>query len=133
MTKETIAKSPSGRVKRTPIGKRNILSVANKDPNYVYRVVNDTGDRIAAFEEAGYVVCEASEVKVGDKRVERVSSEGSKAQVAVGKGDKAFVMKILKEYYDEDQEAKLQQVRELEKSIKPTGDYKGNKLEISQG
>lgn len=133
MTKETIAKSPSGRVKRTPVGSRNILSVSNKDPNFVYRVVNDTGDRIAAFEDAGYVVVEASEVRVGDKRVDKAAPEGSKAQVAVGKGDKAFVMKIPKEFYDEDQERKMQQIRLLEKSIKPSGEYHGNKLEISQG
>lgn len=133
MTKETIAKSPSGRAKRTPIGQRNILTVANKDPNYVYRIVNDTGDRIAAFEDAGYVVVDNSEVRVGDKRVERVTAEGSKAQVSVGKGEKAFVMKILKEHYDEDQELKLQRVRKLEQSIKPSSEYHGAKLTISQG
>lgn len=133
MTKETISKSPSGRTKRTPVGTRNILSVANKDPNFEYRVVNDTGDRIAAFEDAGYELVDAKDVRVGDKRVDRATPEGSKAQVAVGKGDKAFVMRIPKELYNEDQERKMQQIRKLEQSIKPSNEYHGAKLEITRG
>lgn len=130
MTKENISKSPSGRPKRVAVGQRNILTVANKDPNRVYRIVNDTGDRIAAFEDAGYRLEEASAVRVGDKRVERVAPEGSKAQVSVGGGQKAFVMSIEKEFYEEDQEAKLQRVRQIEETIKnPTGtDYGGVKI-----
>lgn len=130
--KEVIAKSPSGRAKRTPVGVRNILTVANKDPNFEYRIVNDTGDRIAAFEDAGWELVEANAVRVGDKRVERTTPEGTKAQVSVGKGEKAFVMRIPKEFYKEDQEAKLQRVRQLEESIKPSGDFTG-KVTITQG
>lgn len=122
--KEPIVKSPRGRVTRTPIGTRNVLSVAGKDPEYEYRIVNDTGDRIPAFEEAGYTLVDAASVRVGDKRVNNASPEGSKAQVAVGKGDKAFVMRIPKDLYKEDQDAKLQRVRQLEETIKqPSGDY----------
>lgn len=131
--KEQISKSPSGRPKRTRIGGRNILTVANKDPNRVYRIVNDTGDRIAAFEDAGYRLEEASAVRVGDKRVERATPEGSKAQVSVGGGFKAYVMSIEKELYEEDQEAKLERVRAIEESIKnPSGtDYGGVKISQS--
>lgn len=129
--KETIAKSPSGRTKRVPIGQRNVLTVQGKDPNYEYRIVNDTGDRVAAFEDAGYVIEEASKVRVGDKRVERVGAEGSKAQVSVGKGDKAFVMKIPRDLYLEDQEAKLAHVRQIEETIKkPSGDYGDVKISM---
>lgn len=129
--KETIAKAPRARKSRTPVGQRNILTVSGKDPDYVYRIVNDTGDRIAAFEDAGYVIEEAAAVRVGDKRVNRTSPEGTKAQVSVGNGDKAFVMKIHKDFYQEDQEAKLQKVRQLEESIKnPSGsDYGSVKFE----
>lgn len=118
MNKEPIAKAPRGRPTRTPIGKRNVLTVANKDENYVYRVVNDKGDRIAMFEDAGYELVDASEVRVGDKRIERVSAIGSKAEVSVGQGDKAFVMKIPKELYDEDQLAKEQHLKLQEEAIK---------------
>lgn len=119
--KDTVSKAPKGRVKRTSIAQRNVLSVANKDPAFEYRIVNDVGDRIAAFEDAGYEVEDADAVRVGDKRVERISSEGTKAQVAVGKGDKAYVMKIPKEFYQEDQDAKLQRLRQLEDTMKTSG------------
>ncbi len=122
--KDTIAKAPRERKTRRPVGQRNVLNVLGKDPNYHYRIVNDTGDRIAQFQDAGYEIVEAAAVRVGDKRVNNATPEGSKAQVSVGMGDKAFVMRIAKELYEEDQEAKLNQVRQLEETIKrPSGDY----------
>jgi hypothetical protein len=123
--KDTIAKAPRARKTRTPVGQRNILTVSGKDSEYEYRIVNDTGDRIAEFQDAGYELVEAASVRVGDKRVNNPTPEGTKAQVSVGKGDKAFVMRIHKDLYKEDQEAKLQRVRQLEESIKtPSGaDY----------
>jgi hypothetical protein len=84
MRNRTIEDSPSGRPKRTPVGTRNKLTVQGKDPNYVYRIVNDVGDRIQQFIDAGYEIVEAKDVRVGDKRVETASSEGSQAQVSVG-------------------------------------------------
>lgn len=131
--KDNVSKAPKARVSRTPIASRNVLSVANKDPSYEYRIVNDTGDRIAAFEDAGWEIEEASAVRVGDKRVERATPEGSKAQVSVGGGFKAYVMSIEKELYEEDQEAKLERVRAIEESIKnPSGtDYGGVKISQS--
>lgn len=134
MTKEAIAKSPSGRTRRTPIGERNILTVKGKDPNFVYRVVNATGDRIAEFEEAGYELVEASDVQIGDKRVNKASAEGTKAQAAVGQGIKAFVMRIRKDWYDEDQASKQAKIDALEQSMKESaqnGNY--GKLEITRG
>jgi hypothetical protein len=122
--------APSGtttRAKRTPVGQRNVLTVSGKDPEFTYRVVNDTGDRIAQFLEAGYEFVDAATHRVGDKRVNNASPEGSKAQVSVGKGDKAFVMRIKNEWYNEDQFAKQKEVDRLEQSIKQTasgtGDY----------
>lgn len=122
--KELIAKAPRGRTRRTPVGKRNVLTVTGKDPNYVYRIVNDSGDRIEQFKEAGYEIVEASEVRVGDRRVNQATPEGSKAQVSVGQGQKAMVMRIHKDWYEEDQDKKMQDVRQLEESLKkPSGDY----------
>lgn len=118
MDKEPIAKAPKGRTTRTRIGQRNVLTVSGKDENYEYRVVNDKGDRIAMFEDAGYELVDASEVRVGDKRITRTSPTGSKAEVSVGQGDKAFVMRIKKEWYKEDQEAKEFQLKKQEEAIK---------------
>ena len=68
---------------------------------------------------------DAATVRVGDNRIHSASPEGSKAQISVGKGDKAFLMRIPKEYYIEDQLAKQQEVNRLEQSIKQSsgGDY----------
>lgn len=118
MQKEAIAKSPSGRVKRTPITGRNVLTVGGKDPNYHYRIVNDDGDRVQMFIDAGYELVEAADIQVGDKRIGTTSSEGSKAQVSVGSGQKAYVMRIRNEWYKEDQDMKQQKVTELEASTK---------------
>lgn len=122
--KELIAKAPRARKTRIPVSQRGVLTVAGKDPAFEYRVVNDSGSRIETFKDAGYVIESAAAVRVGDKRVNQATPEGSLAQVSVGKGEKAFVMKIPKEDYAEDQNAKLARVRELEETIKhPSGDY----------
>lgn len=106
------------RPKRTPVNGRNILTVSGKDPDYVYRIVNDTGDRIQAFLDAGYELVDANSVRVGDKRVNSASPEGSKAEVNVGDGLKGKVMRIRKDWYEEDQLAKQAHVNQLEQTIK---------------
>lgn len=116
--KEAIAKAPSGRVTRTPIGVRNVLTVKGKDPNYVYRVVNDVDDRVEAFVEGGYEVVKARDVKVGDKRVDAPSEEGSVKRISVGGGNKGVVMRIRKDWHDEDQAAKEKFIAETEATMK---------------
>jgi hypothetical protein len=115
-----VASSASARTKRTPIGSRNILTISGKEPGYTYRIVNDSGDRVQQFMDAGYELVNADSVKIGDKRVNNASPEGTKAQVSVGKGDKAFVMRIKDEYYAEDQATKAAKIRELEETMKQT-------------
>jgi hypothetical protein len=129
----TAKKSPSGRVKRTPVTERQVLSVKGKEPGYVYRIVNDTGDRIAQFQEMGYELVDDKDVTVGDRRIQQVKAEGTKAQVSVGQGIKAFVMRQKQDWYNEDQEAKQAKVDQLEQSTKnqaTSGTY--GKLEITQ-
>lgn len=107
------------RPKRTRINGRNILTVSGKEPGYVYRIVNDVGDRVEMFKQAGYELVESEAVQVGERRVNAASALGSKAQVSVDStGTKAFVMRIPKEWYDEDQRAKQSDVDELERTIK---------------
>lgn len=118
MSDKELAKSPKGRVSRTPIGTRNVLTVKGKDPDYEYRIVNDQGDRIEQFKEAGYEVVNASDVRIGDKRVNAATPEGSAAQVSVGGGDKAVLMRIRKDWYKEDQAAKQQIVDQSEADMK---------------
>ena len=131
--KEAISKAPRGRVSRTPVGTRNILTVAGKDPGYVYRVINDSGDRVQEFMDAGYELVDASSVRVGDKRVNAAAAEGSKAQLSVGQGQKAYVVRIKREWYEEDQAAKQVHVNKLEEATKAKAlDGTYGKLEISR-
>ena len=131
--KEAIAKAPRGRTQRVPVGTRNILTVARKDPNYVYRIINDSGDRVQEFLDAGYELVESDSVRVGDKRVNSATSEGSKAHLSVGQGQKAFVVRIKKEWYEEDQARKQEHVNQLEQATKAKAlDGTYGKLEISR-
>jgi hypothetical protein len=131
---DTTAKSrASARVKRTPVTERSILTVKGKEPGYTYRIVNDTGDRVAQFQETGYELVAAKDVKVGDRRIEGNATEGSVAQISVGQGVKAVVMRQKDEYYQEDFAAKQARVDELEATTKrnaTSGTY--GKLEITR-
>jgi hypothetical protein len=131
--KEAIAKAPSGRVQRVPVGTRNVLTVKGKDPNYEYRIINDSGDRVQEFLDAGYELEKEDSVRVGDKRVNKASAEGTVSQISVGQGQKAVVVKIKKEWYLEDQALKQKRVDELENATKEkalNGTY--GKLEITR-
>ena len=131
--KEAIAKAPSGRTQRVPVGTRNVLTVMGKDPNYEYRIINDSGDRVQEFMDAGYELVEKESVRVGDKRVNSATAEGTVAQLSVGQGQKGYVVRIKKEWYDEDQAKKQRRVNELESATKAKAlDGTYGKLELSR-
>ncbi len=126
MTTETKVTKQT-RTRRTPInGSRSILGVKGKDPAYSYRIVNDVGDRINEFLERGYEVVSDSGVTVGDKRVAKPSQEGSAVKISVGQGTQAFLMRIKKEWYDEDNAAKNARVDALENQMKAETRQDGN-------
>lgn len=118
MEKEAIAKEPRGRVTRTPVGTRNVLTVKGKDPNYVYRIVNDIDDRVQMFKDAGYELVSDDAVAVGDKRASSASSLGSAKRVSVGQGTQAVVMRISRDWYEEDQSKKQDGVDQIEQATK---------------
>jgi len=124
--KEPIAKAPSGRPSRQPVGLRNRMTVQDQDPNYHYRWVSDsdkTGDRIEQFKAAGYEVVPRGTHKVGNSRVQAASPEGSVETLSVGGGITGVLMRQKKEFYDEDQAAKQERVDATEESLrKPTLD-----------
>lgn len=116
--KETIAKSPSGRVKRTRIGSGRYLPQVTEDPDYVYRFVNDRDDRIHQFKQAGYEPVDRTAIHTRDIVGEVPSSLGSQALVSVGQGDKALLMRTRREYYEEDQAEKQAIVDRSERAMK---------------
>ena len=118
----------SARPKRVPLSVRNRLSVRNKEPGYVYRIVNDVDDRVSQLQEQGYELCTKEQVgAIGDKRVDNTASIGSVAHFSVGLGTKAVVMRQREEFYKEDQDIKQQEVDAIEASMKQearnSGDY----------
>lgn len=116
--KENIAKSPSGRVKRTRVGAGRYLPLVEKDPDYEYRFVNDRDDRPYQFEQAGWEPVDATAINIGNVVGDKPSNLGSKALVSVGQGDKALLMRIRKEYYEEDQRDKQSQNDRIEQAMK---------------
>lgn len=103
---------------RVPVGgPRNILTVANKEPGYVYRWVNDVPGRIDQFKQGGYEVVEDA-LKIGDPTVDRPTRLGSATTVVRGTST-LVLMRIKQEWYDEDQAAKQAEVDALEATMQP--------------
>lgn len=129
MTRQATQVAPE-RPKRVPVSGRNRLEVKNKEPGYVYRVVNDVDDRVERLMQAGYEICPEARVgAIGNKRVDSPSALGSSATVSVGKGVRAVVMRQKEEYYKEDQAAKQAEIDELESTMKTSrSDYGSMKI-----
>jgi len=105
------------RPQRTPLANRSVLGVRGKEPGYVYRVVNDVGDRINSFQEAGYEMVTDKDVSIGDRRVGRASQDGTPVSLPVGGGVTGYLMRQKQEFYDEDQAFKEASHKELERSM----------------
>jgi len=115
------------RARRTPVeGARNILTVLNKDPNYVYRFAAEDPvrpGRVAWLKERGYEVV-TQDMEVGDKVVDKGSKLGSAVTRLGGGGITLVLMRQPKEWYDEDQKMKQEKVDALEEAMK---------LDVTQG
>lgn len=113
------------RVRRTPAdGARDILTVYDKDPNYVYRWVRNDEGRIQWFQGRGYEVVQKPH-EVGQPVVDGGSQLGS-AVTKFGGGKVTLVlMRIPREWYDEDQAAKEASIAATEATMKRpiTGGY----------
>jgi len=127
-TPVTNSTTASARPRRQSLSTRNRLDVKDQDPNYHYRIVNDVDDRVSRLQELGYEVAPKETVgAVGSKRVDDASSLGSIKHFSVGQGTKAIVMRIPKEYAIEDQNVKLDEIAQLERTMygdaKKASDY----------
>ena len=111
--------------KRVPVHKQSAIAVTNKDPNFVYRIVNDSEGRVDQFLAGGYVIADDN-AESEDDRVQSASQMGSVKRMVVNRGrdadtKHAVLMKIPRELYDEDQRAKQAQVDETAASFDPEG------------
>jgi hypothetical protein len=135
-TKDPIAKAPTSRPKRTPIGTKQRLSIKNKDANYEYRIVNDVRDRVEIFRENGWEPVRANDVKIGDSRLENPSALGTTARIPVGlvgeNTGHGVVMRIPKDWYTEDQQAKQAEIDKLEATLKSDAQKQDGRIDIGR-
>jgi hypothetical protein len=107
------------RVVRKPLFQRGPQSISgDKDPNFVYRFVNDTGSRIEQMKQAGYEIVEDDNLVVGDSRVSDPSQQGSGKRVISKDGTVSYLMRQKKDWYEEDQQAKQKHNDEIEAAMK---------------
>ncbi|MGH7751017.1 MAG: hypothetical protein ACREQ5_40570 [Candidatus Dormibacteria bacterium] len=90
---------------------RNKISVSGLDQvNFMYRWVNDVEDRLVMFLEGGWTFVDAKGKQVGEGQgVDEVKSSGSSLSRNMGRGVIAFLMKIPKALWDEDQKLKAKE------------------------
>lgn len=111
--KVSIGEQPRKRIK---LGARNILT-APKRAGFVRRFVNDTGDRIQAFKDAGWVVADDVN-QVGDAKLGRAALTGSMANPSVGGGQRAILMDLPEELYEADRAESQAKVTQVEREMK---------------
>ena len=118
---------------RVPVsGMRDIMTVLNKEEGYVYRWVSDIdekGSRIYKFKRGGWEMSPLEttegEIIVGEEAVFRTDAKEDIIRLHVGQGQYAYLMRIKKELYDEDQTAKQDLIDEVEATIAGTGSSTG--------
>jgi len=109
------------RANRIPVsGPRDILTISGKDPNYEYRWVKDTPGRIQRFFNGGWEYHVDPEAVVGQRTVDSGSRLGS-ALTRNTDGTVLVAMRIPKEWYDEDQKRKWDEIDAIEDSMKNSG------------
>jgi hypothetical protein len=128
MEKTLNTKTLKERPKRAPLEGRSRLKIRNPDPNYHYRIVNanldNDPDRVERLQDIGYEVVPKDAVgQVQEKRVDDPSALGSAGQISVGQGTKAVVMRIPKDWFNDDQRAKQAEIDEQEASAHKRADY----------
>jgi hypothetical protein len=114
-------RSESGRSTRVPLGvARSKLSVPKRD-GYVRRWVNDTEGRLLNATQGGYEYAKDQSLQIGSPDVDNENRDlGARISRVVDKstGQKAYLMEIKEEFYEEDQAAKRIAVKAKDDLIK---------------
>lgn len=140
---EAVTETKPQRRARTPVsGARDILTITNKSPEYHYRWVKDLPGRIQRFLDAGYEFVIDNDARVGGPAVDNTSKVGSTLTRVTG-ANTLVAMRQRLEWYNEDQEAKHDELDRLEDilfgeglkgvsrddSWQPTADFGGKKAD----
>lgn len=109
---------PSKRPNRIPVsGRRDILTVEGKDPNYKYTWVNDDRGMIEKFKQGGYEMVDHA-VTVGQRDADTSNPTSKVVSKNVGGGITAYLMRIPKEWHEEDMKEKARRIDESEADLK---------------
>lgn len=104
------------RVRRSFVGDTaDIMTVVGKDPEYEYRWVNDERGKVERAIEAGYdVVLEEHLIGAGTEK-----TAGSANTITVDRkhGVKAVLMRIKKEWAEEDRRARARAIAQSEETL----------------
>jgi len=133
LTREQV--KDEARPKRIPVAEanRDKLHVAGLDhDNYIYRWVNDVPGRLDAFIQGWWEFVDQTGKPVGDGGIDQSASTSSKFSKGVGTGQLAYLMRIPKEFWLEDQDKKEAKLKAFEadnaRSARLNADY--GKLEV---
>lgn len=119
------------RKKRPPVnGRGDVLTLSGMDDDYQYRVFNDKGTRIAQHREYGWEPVSVDDVTIGTRNAIH-AGEAATVTVDSRDGTQGVVMRIRKDWYDEDQKAKQDAIAETEKQITGESDKDGNYGKVS--
>lgn len=125
MSRET--RASQSREHRVPVAEsRNTLTVSNLDPNFYYRWVNDRDNNIARYLKAGYVFVDKEGKEAGDPTVETSRGTDSRLRKGVGGGITAYLMRLPKELWQEDQARKEADLRETERAMRQLQKHTGH-------
>lgn len=102
--------------KRIPLGTRNVLT-APKKVGFERRFINDNGDRVQNFKDAGWSVVSNEVDQVGDAKAGKASLMGSMANPSVGQGMRAVLVEIPEELYQADRAESQRQITRVENEI----------------
>lgn len=114
-----------GRSRRIPLGvaelKLEVPEAAN-DPDHVYRWINDKPGRLQRAIAGGWEYVEDHAMQIGTGSTTRNSEQDSRISQIVGKNENgfplyAYLMRIKREWYDEDQSVKQAAIDEVQKTI----------------
>ena len=125
------------RPKRVPVyeANRNKITVTNLDhENFMYRWVNDIESRIQMFKDGGWEFVDKNGKEVGNGGAESSNVVGSALSRGMGGGITAFLMRIPKNLWKQDQERKEKEdiaslEAEMRRNAKNAADY--GKLSIN--
>lgn len=110
--------------KRVPFGAhRTKLQVEDSIPGYVLRWFNDRDGRLERAQEGGYEFVQKDEVpRLGQGQIHQDNTDiNSKVSKVVSRGEpviRAYLMKIKKAWYDEDQQVKESINRQVDESLR---------------